>query len=72
MTTDEALFASARQANERYAADCERHLAAEIVALLANARADATRVLPLVHAMLNLTLPVSEPAPSEPQLGDAA
>jgi hypothetical protein len=67
MTTDEALLASARQASERCADDYERRLAAEIVAMLRNVGADPRRVLALVDAMLNLTLPVSEPQP-----GDAA
>ena len=57
MTTDEALFASARQANERYHADYERRLAAEIVAMLPEAPDEARRVLATVDAMLNLELP---------------
>jgi hypothetical protein len=72
MPTDEAALASVCQANERYAADYERRLAAETVAMLVNIRSDAWRVLALVDAMLNLELRVSEPPPSEPQLHDAA
>ena len=72
MPTDEAALASVCQANERYAADYKRRLAAEIVAMLVNTRSDAWRVLALVDAMLNLELRVSEPPPSEPQLHDAA
>jgi hypothetical protein len=50
-------FASERQ-------DYDRHLAAEIVAMLH----DAWRVLALLHAILNLNLKVRKPQPSEPQL----
>jgi hypothetical protein len=55
------------QASERHADECERRLAAEIVAMLRNVGVDARRVLTLVHAILNLT-----PAPqsSEPQRGE--
>jgi hypothetical protein len=53
----EAVFASERQ-------DYDRHLDAEIVAMLH----DAWRMLALLHANLNLNLKVREPRPSEPQL----
>ena len=59
MPTDEAALAELRQANEHHAADYERRLAAEIVALLPD-REEARRVLAIVGAILNL--PVEEPA----------
>ncbi len=45
-----------RQANARFAADYERHLAAKIIALLPEARDDALRVLAYVDAILNLSV----------------
>ena len=58
--------ASPRQESaRRYYDDYERRLAAEIVAMLREARGEASRVLTLVHAILNLTL---EPRPSEPRM----
>jgi hypothetical protein len=65
MTTDEAVLASERQDNDDY----ERHLAAEIVAMLPYIRTEALKVLALVHEILRLT---PEPQPSEPQLPDDA
>ena len=44
---------------------CERHLAAEIVAMLPYTRIDALRVLRLVIDILEM-----EPPPSAPQIGD--
>jgi hypothetical protein len=58
MPTDEAELASVRQANALCAADYERRLAAEIVAMLPEARDEALRVLAYVAAILNL--PVGE------------
>jgi hypothetical protein len=58
MPTDEAPL-PARQANAPYAADYERRLAAEIVAMLPEDREEAKRVLKLVGAIL--ALPVGEP-----------
>jgi hypothetical protein len=58
MPTDEAALAELRHANARFAADYERRLAAEIVAMLPEARDEALRVLTLVDAILNL--PVGE------------
>ena len=58
MPTDEATLARERQANARYAADYERRLAAEIVAMLPD-RVEAKRVLAFVDAVLNLS--VGEP-----------
>jgi hypothetical protein len=64
MPTDEAALAELRQANAHFAADYERRLAAEIVAMLPEAREEALRVLAFVTAILNLELPPpSEPAP---------
>jgi hypothetical protein len=56
--TDEAALAELRQANAHHAADYERRLAAEIVAMLPEARDEAVLVLALVDAILNL--PVGE------------
>jgi hypothetical protein len=56
MPTDEAELAELRQANARYAADYERRLAAEIVAMLPGPE-EARRVLAFVDAILNLKLP---------------
>ena len=58
MPTDEAALAELRQANAHYADDYERRLAAEIVAMLPEARDEALRVLAYVAAILNL--PVGE------------
>jgi hypothetical protein len=58
MPRDEVALAELRQANAHYAADYERRLAAEIVAMLPEARDEARRVLALVDAILNL--PVGE------------
>ena len=70
MPTDEAEFAELRQANERHAADYERQLAAEIVAMLPEAREEAKRVLAFVDAILNL--PVGElEGESVPRSADA-
>jgi hypothetical protein len=38
--------------------DYERHLAAEIVAMLPYVRRDAWRILRLVHEMLNMQMPL--------------
>ena len=58
MPTDEAALAEVRQANERDDAEYyERHLAAEIVAMLPGPEV-ARRVLAFVEAILNL--PVGE------------
>lgn len=46
--------------------DYDRHLAAEIIAMLPYVRSDADRVLRFVHEMLNVTLQPSE-QPSELQ-----
>jgi hypothetical protein len=51
---DEAELAELRQANAHYAADYERRLATEIVALLPDDREEALRVLAYVDAILNL------------------
>jgi hypothetical protein len=45
---DEAELASTRQANAQHAADYERRLAAEIVAMLPDDREEARRVLAIV------------------------
>jgi hypothetical protein len=58
MPIDEAALAELRQANAHHAAEYERRLAAEIVAMLPETRDDALRALALVEAILNL--PVSE------------
>ena len=60
MPTNEAALAELRQANAHYHDDYERRLAAEIVAMLPDDRAEARRVLAIVGAILNL--PVEEPA----------
>jgi hypothetical protein len=60
MSTDEAELAEQRQANARYAADYERRLAAEIVAMLPD-REEAKRVLAFVDAILNLKPPPQDP-----------
>jgi hypothetical protein len=57
MPTDEALIARVRLANAHHAADYERRLAAEIVAMLPPAREEALRVLAYVAAILNLEPP---------------
>jgi len=57
MTSDAALRVRARKANKGYAADFERRLASEIVEMILDAGVDAMRVLELVHAMMNITLP---------------
>ena len=54
MPTDEVALAALRQANARYAADDERRLAEEIVAMLPEDRDEARRVLAFVDAILNL------------------
>ena len=71
MPTDEAALASARQ-DKDYPQDNDyhRHLAAEIVAMLPEARDDALRVLRLAHAILRLT--PEPPQASDPQPRDAA
>jgi hypothetical protein len=61
MPRDEVALAELRQANHPYVASYERRLAAEIVAMLPEARNEALRVLALVDAILNL--PVEEPHP---------
>lgn len=58
MPVDQAALAELRRANARFAAHYERHLAAEIVAMLPEARDEALLVLRLVDAILNL--PVGE------------
>jgi hypothetical protein len=65
MTTDEATLAKEREDVDDYL----RHLAAEIISMLPYVRADALRVLALVHETLKLT---PEPQPSEPQPSDGA
>ena len=55
MPTDEATLARERQANARYAADYERRLAAEIVAMLPD-REEAKRVLASVDAVLPIQI----------------
>jgi hypothetical protein len=60
MPMDKAELASLRQANERYAADYDRRLAAEIVAMLPRARDEAALVLRFAHAILDLELPTPE------------
>jgi hypothetical protein len=59
-----------READENGGRDCpddyERHLAAEIIAMLPYVRSDADRVLRFVHEMLNVTLQPAE-QPSELQ-----
>jgi hypothetical protein len=57
MPMDEAALAELRQANAHYAADYERRLAAEIVAMLPEARDEALHVLAYVDAILSLELP---------------
>ena len=70
MPTNEAALAELRHANERHAADYERRLAAEIVAMLPEAREEAKHVLAFVDAILNL--PVGEPeGASVPRSADA-
>jgi hypothetical protein len=64
MPTDEVALAALRQANARYAADYERRLAEEIVAMLPEDRDEARRVLAFVDAILNL--PVEEPEGETP------
>jgi hypothetical protein len=57
MPTDEVAPAELRQASERRAADNKRRLAAEIVAMLPEARDEARRVL---EYRRDLNLPVGE------------
>lgn len=61
-----------RDAKDRTAEDCsgedcpddyDRHLAAEIIAMLPYVRSDADRVLRFVHEMLNVTLQPQEQLP---------
>jgi hypothetical protein len=54
MPIDEAALAELRQANAHHAADYERRLAAEIAAMLPEAREEALRVLAFVDAILKL------------------
>jgi hypothetical protein len=68
MPLDQAMLAEVRQANAAYHADYERRLAAEIVAMLPDARDDAMRVLAIVDIIMNLNLTL----PSEPRRPDAA
>jgi hypothetical protein len=58
MPPDEAELAELRQANAHYALTYERRLAAQIVAMLPEARDEALLVLKLVETILNL--PVGE------------
>ncbi len=52
-------------AKDRQPDDYERHLAAEIIALIHNAGGDPSHVLAYVHAMLNVELPGDGPQPPE-------
>jgi hypothetical protein len=63
MPVDEAMIAEVRQANAAYLAGYEHRLAAEIVAMLPEAPDEALRVLAVVHAMLDVTLPPRQPPP---------
>jgi hypothetical protein len=56
MPMDEAALAEVRQANAHFAADYERRLAAEIVAMLPDDRDGARRVLAYIDAILNLSV----------------
>ena len=51
--SDGAALESERQENDAY----ERHLAAEIIAMIHNTGSDPQQVLRLIDAMLNVKLP---------------
>ena len=63
--SDEAELTALRQANAVYAADYQRRLATEIVAMLPDDREEARRVLAIAHAMMHLELPGDDPRPSD-------
>ena len=55
--------AEGHSVRERPDDDYDRHLAAEIIAMLPYVRSDADRVLRFVHEMLNVTLqPLEQPS----------
>ena len=54
--SDETELASNRQENARYAADYQRRLAADIVAMLPADPEEARRVLAIAHAMLIISV----------------
>jgi hypothetical protein len=63
MPIDETELASVREANQPYHAGYERRLAAEIVAMLPQARDEALRILMVVDVILSLPVAPSEPRP---------
>ena len=62
MPMDEAALAELRQANAAYLAGYERRLAAQIVAMLPEARDEASLVLAFVDRILDLRLPLPRAA----------
>jgi hypothetical protein len=72
MPTDEAALAQLRQANAHYAAEYERRLAAEIVAMLPADRDEARRVLAIIDHILSLETAAAELMPASIRNSPAA